>query len=336
MSRHEFTWLWPLVCLIISVPAVGEAQRSRQVSRLGDQLPALCAQGFVWREAFAGDYVCVTPESRSVVARENTDPASAEPCQPGTVWREARPSDHVCVSLARRSEVADENHHAFARVGGTTPPKGRPCAQGFVWREAFSGDYVCVTSESRAIVARENTDPAYAEPCQPGTVWREARPSDHICVSLVRRGAVADENRRAAARVAGTPSPDLPPAPPLAPPPAPPARPTTAPTGDLSNDTEYWNQYGFSVSVARSSSLSDLIFTWKCRSERYDAFNVRVRISDGREGQVEVTGGDHGLYRERNAVVGATYTFMVQGCNSGTFSSTCTPWSQEVYVNVRH
>ena len=215
-------------------------------------------------------------------------------------------------------------------------PTGCALRPGLRVARSLAGDYVCVTSASRAEVARENRDPAYAEPCQPGTVWREARPSDHICVSLVRRGAVADENRRAAVRVAGEPSPDLTPAPPPTPPPAPPARPTTAPTGDLSNDTEYWNQYGFSVSVARSSSLSDLIFTWQCRSERYDAFNVRVRISDGREGQVEVAGGDHGRYRERNAVVGATYTFMVQGCNAGTFSSNCTPWSQEVYVNVRH
>ena len=334
MSLRKTLSVWPLVCLMLIAPAVGGAQRSRQLSRASDQRSqVLCAQGFVWREAFPGDYVCVTPESRSVVAAENIDPASVEPCQPGTVWREARPADHLCVSLTRRSQVADENHHAFARVGSAASPAGSPCAQGFVWREAFSGDYVCVTSASRALVARENTDPASAEPCQPGTVWREARPSDHICVSLARRGAVADENRRAATRVAGAPSAAPPPAPPPAPPAPPP--PTDAPAGDLSNDTEYWNQYGFSLSVARSSSLSDLIVSWKCRSERYDAFNVRVRISNGKEGQVEVPGGDHGSYRERNAIAGATYTFMVQGCNSGTFSSNCTPWSQQVYANVR-
>ena len=76
------------------------------------QLPGAappCAQGFVWREAFRGDYVCVPPASRSQAARENSDPASAEPCRQGTVWREAGPSDHVCVPAARRSAVADEN-----------------------------------------------------------------------------------------------------------------------------------------------------------------------------------------------------------------------------------
>ena len=77
--------------------------------------------------------------------------------------------------------------------------------------------------------------------------------------------------------------------------------------------------------------------TWKCRPpSHYDAFNVRVRISDGREGQVEVQGGNHGSYRERNAGVGLIYTFMVQGCDKGTFSSNCTGWSQFQFHNVRH
>ena len=99
--------------------------------------------------------------------------------------------------------------------------------------------------------------------------------------------------------------------------------------GDLANDTEGWDTNGFALGVQRSDSLSDLIFTWKCRPpQHYDAFNVRVRISDGREGQVEIKGGNHGGYRERNAVVGRTYTFLVQGCDKGTFGSNCTRWSQ--------
>lgn len=103
----------------------------------------------------------------------------------------------------------------------------------------------------------------------------------------------------------------------------------TAPAarGNLTNDTEGWDTNGFGLSVSRSDSLSDLIFSWKCRSSRYDAFNVRVHISDGREGQVEVPGGSAGSYRERNAEVGKTYVFSVQGCNKGTFSSNCSAWS---------
>jgi hypothetical protein len=32
-----------------------------------------CRQGFVWREAFVGDHVCVTPRTRDQAARENSE-----------------------------------------------------------------------------------------------------------------------------------------------------------------------------------------------------------------------------------------------------------------------
>jgi hypothetical protein len=94
-----------------------------------------------------------------------------------------------------------------------------------------------------------------------------------------------------------------------------------------------YDNNGFHLWVTRSDSLSDLIFHWRCKG-RYDAFNVRVRISDGREGQVEVP-GTQGSYRERNAEVGRAYIFNVQGCNKGTFSSDCTGWSSIPFKNTR-
>jgi hypothetical protein len=33
--------------------------------------PATCIMGFVWREAYPGDVVCVTPEIRELVKQEN-------------------------------------------------------------------------------------------------------------------------------------------------------------------------------------------------------------------------------------------------------------------------
>jgi hypothetical protein len=102
-------------------------------------------------------------------------------------------------------------------------------------------------------------------------------------------------------------------------------------------DTEGWDGNGFKLNVRRSSSLSDLIFTWEVRRpHHYDVFNVRVRISDGREGQVEVQGGVDGNYRERNAAVGRVYTFLVQGCDKKTFGSNCTAWSSRRYKNDGH
>ena len=37
--------------------------------------PFTCISGFVWREAFPGDAVCVIPSRRAAVARENAEAA---------------------------------------------------------------------------------------------------------------------------------------------------------------------------------------------------------------------------------------------------------------------
>ena len=38
--------------------------------------PDTCLQGYVWREAVPGDYVCVTPETRAQAAQDNSLAAS--------------------------------------------------------------------------------------------------------------------------------------------------------------------------------------------------------------------------------------------------------------------
>ena len=35
--------------------------------------PNSCVMGFVWREAYVGDVVCVTPDRRTQVAQENAE-----------------------------------------------------------------------------------------------------------------------------------------------------------------------------------------------------------------------------------------------------------------------
>ena len=72
--------------------------------------PYTCQNGYVWREAFANDQVCVTPTDRSTVAQENaagpyhTNPYTAYPysCRSGYVWRQAKPTDYVLVVPASR------------------------------------------------------------------------------------------------------------------------------------------------------------------------------------------------------------------------------------------
>ena len=93
---------------------------------------AACREGYVWREAFPGDYVCVTPDVRAQAARDNSQ-AKAR-LQPGSqycvvpyVWRVARPDDLVCVTVQTRTQAANDNAHAAERVV-TTPPRLTPPA----------------------------------------------------------------------------------------------------------------------------------------------------------------------------------------------------------------
>jgi len=90
-----------------------------------------------------------------------TLPAQAQPaCQSGFVWRNAFSGDTICVSVQRRDQVAGENARAAANReagGGASGPN--TCRQGFVWRVANPRDLVCVTPESRELVAQENANP---------------------------------------------------------------------------------------------------------------------------------------------------------------------------------
>jgi hypothetical protein len=87
--------------------------------------PDTCKQGYVWREAFAGDTVCVTPQTRAQAAEDNAQaaarrspnggPYGPDTCKSGYVWREARPEDHVCVTPETRAQTANDNAQANQR-----------------------------------------------------------------------------------------------------------------------------------------------------------------------------------------------------------------------------
>jgi hypothetical protein len=96
--------------------------------------PDTCRQGYVWREAFAGDHVCVSPAIRTQAARDNDQVnARKEPrgghsgpdtCRPSFVWREATPNDHVCVTPETRAQAADDNKLAWCRKASSLKIKG--------------------------------------------------------------------------------------------------------------------------------------------------------------------------------------------------------------------
>jgi hypothetical protein len=101
--------------------------------------PDTCIQGFVWREAGAGDVVCVTPAVRDSTAQENQLASQrVEPnggaygpntCKQGFVWREAFGGDAVCVTPASRTQAANDNAAAASRKAANAPqptPAGQP------------------------------------------------------------------------------------------------------------------------------------------------------------------------------------------------------------------
>lgn len=81
--------------------------------------------------------------------------AASDTCRSGYVWREARPSDHVCVTPQTRAEVARQNRDAPRHWVNGAYGK-HTCVQGLVWREAFKGDDVCVDPRVRDEARRDN------------------------------------------------------------------------------------------------------------------------------------------------------------------------------------
>jgi hypothetical protein len=86
--------------------------------------PDTCKSGFVWREAYEGDVVCVTPDTRAQVQEDNdlasdrwvTGAFGPHTCISGYVWRNAFAGDDVCVLPAQRDQAAYDNAQASTRL----------------------------------------------------------------------------------------------------------------------------------------------------------------------------------------------------------------------------
>lgn len=82
--------------------------------------------------------------------------ASNSYCQDGYVWREAYFFDHVCVQPWERDQAAYDNGQGLAR-GNSSRDQPNACSEGYVWREAWGGDYTCVDPPQRDQVAYDNS-----------------------------------------------------------------------------------------------------------------------------------------------------------------------------------
>lgn len=124
MDRSEFRrGCFFLVTLAVVIGGLAfPTQSSAQQLPYG---PDTCKNGFVFREAYPNDHVCVTPKVRQQVATDNAHtqenyqlgggPYGKETCKNGLVWREARPQDHVCVTPEQRQQAVDDNRYAYSR-----------------------------------------------------------------------------------------------------------------------------------------------------------------------------------------------------------------------------
>lgn len=97
--------------------------------------PYTCKQGFVWRDSYNGDTVCVTPQDRTEAATQNGFAAShrsanggaygPDTCLQGYVWRETKPSDHVCVIPSERDKARKQNSEGIRNLEDPTGvPRG--------------------------------------------------------------------------------------------------------------------------------------------------------------------------------------------------------------------
>jgi hypothetical protein len=84
------------------------------------EAPRPCLPGFVWRQAVAMDYVCVTPQTRAQAAADDKmrDQRIAPNgmCIQGYVWRMTVPLDHVCVTPQTRDQAKQDNAAMNQRV----------------------------------------------------------------------------------------------------------------------------------------------------------------------------------------------------------------------------
>lgn len=131
-------WRAPVAALVVLLALAGAwmaynnspKNQADATVQLKKQQADTCVQGFVPRDAGAGDKVCVTPEVRAQTASENQlAAANRQPsggaygpntCKQGFVWREAFPNDFACVVPDSRSQAATDNAAAPRRAA---PPR---------------------------------------------------------------------------------------------------------------------------------------------------------------------------------------------------------------------
>jgi len=101
--------------------SVQQQQQAAPAQSAQAAAPGSCKPGFVWRQADATDHVCVTAQTRQLVANENAmasrlTVSGSNQCVSGYVWRQADKTDFVCVTPAVRASTAADNAAAASHT----------------------------------------------------------------------------------------------------------------------------------------------------------------------------------------------------------------------------
>lgn len=157
-----------------------------------------CKQGYVWRNTFDGDHVCVSVASRSQAASDNREAVSRwtggsfglKTCIAGFVWREASPSDQVCVSGAVRTQTKNEN----AAAGSTRDAQCAlaPSVRGahMEWERAAAGPLPPKPQTVRTYISSDGTPLSTSQGPLSGIPDRMWNPGQTLRVFMSGGGSV--------------------------------------------------------------------------------------------------------------------------------------------------
>lgn len=131
--------------------------------------PATCKMGFVWREAFPGDSVCVTGESRAQAAQDNAQQAA-------------------------RSELVPATAKDFEQIQREVPQSRAVPKGDFLALRPFAAERLVINSAQPAMMLISRCKGDYTE--------RRARAQDRVCVTVATQLATDAENQQAENRKA--------------------------------------------------------------------------------------------------------------------------------------
>ncbi len=160
-----------------------------------------CLKGYVFREAFKGDNICVVPYDKNAAKHQNMLHAersinSKDECPEGLVPREIKKSDRLCVTQQEKNKIVLQNTLHKAKNLAI----GKNCRDGYVFREGVKGDDICVTPNDKLEVQTQNSQKDSKKAshkigtCLEGFVYREAGANDRICVTQEEKDKAKKQN----------------------------------------------------------------------------------------------------------------------------------------------